>query len=511
MSADDPPAPPSVGSPTSPLPATPPSTPAGGSKKTFAVPSVAVGEDSLLEAISLSSNQSTPTAASSASEAGDQVAALIEQVNAQLALEGMCGGEEAQSPIAEKSSAGPSSGSRLRANTLTSINDLISSLRVDVLAPALANVSTGLDSLRSSGASFSSSSLASASAAGSAWTDAASLAAAGASSAAASAASAQWDSALTKAADLRKGAVLQAAALTLNVGEGVLALKAKSRETVEALKSQGVAKAADTTQLVVTAAQLAVDYLTSLALHLQSSQIVPIITSLGNLRSTFASNLFAGAAGISIGSLPPPSSSVASSDAYQTFKCQSLVHEVSVSAREEWRQVFVVSPRRLLFYEFVVKDLDVAMAVFLRTQGDGGAVEETLVPERRYKSGAIHKGSIEAGESEKVFVFVINNKYSLMRPKTVLYRLSVVNPMGGDDDASPSPLALSLPSAVSCSLSGPSSPDASSSHGGSLLLALYAARLPPPPSFGVRGLEWLYELRGGAAAAAAAAVGLPFP
>ena len=33
----------------------------------------------------------------------------------------------------------------------------------------------------------------------------------------------------------------------------------------------------------------------------------------------------------------------------------------------------------------------------------------------------------------------------------------------------------------------------------------------PGSGIAVRGLEWLYELRGGAAAAAAAAVGLPFP
>ena len=180
--------------------------------------------------------------------------------------------------------------------------------------------------------------------------------------------------------------------------------------------------ASTTATVVVTAAQLAVDYLTSLALHLQTGRFENIRTSLGTLRGTFASAAYeidrAASAGLADGT---------QNDAYKAFRAQTGVNECRVAAREELRQTFVVVEKRLLFYEVVVAENDIMLAIFLRTQGEGGAIEEKIVEEKRYASGAIHKGSIEAGDGLKVFVFVISNIYSRLRPKTVLYRLSVVD------------------------------------------------------------------------------------
>jgi hypothetical protein len=67
------------------------------------------------------------------------------------------------------------------------------------------------------------------------------------------------------------------------------------------------------------------------------------------------------------------------------------------------------------------------MLIKLRTQSDGGATEEDLLDMQKYAAGALHKGSIYAGDFEKVFVFVLVNDYSVIRSKGVLYRVTVVD------------------------------------------------------------------------------------
>ena len=141
-----------------------------------------------------------------------------------------------------------------------------------------------------------------------------------------------------------------------------------------------------------------------------------LVSSLGDIVSRFSTSTFL---------------QLAESEAWASFKALPGAHDVLIPSRSEFTQTFVVGEGKTLFWEFVVQDYDVGMMVKLRSQGDGGGLEEDLLDMKKYECGALNKGSIFAGDFQKIFVFVLSNKYSMMRGKNVLYRVTVVDAEGG--------------------------------------------------------------------------------
>lgn len=86
---------------------------------------------------------------------------------------------------------------------------------------------------------------------------------------------------------------------------------------------------------------------------------------------------------------------------------------------------FNISKGDTISWELEVRALDIDFVVNFRTQGDGGAIETTVVDKTRIKMGKMHSGSWQATENGKV-VILFNNKYSWTKHKEVAYKTSMV-------------------------------------------------------------------------------------
>lgn len=116
-------------------------------------------------------------------------------------------------------------------------------------------------------------------------------------------------------------------------------------------------------------------------------------------------------------------------------------NELVVPARDELTTQFVVPKGSILQWQFRVEKYDIGFAVRLRMQGDGGASECDVFPSQRYPTGVTVRGEWSP-QNDAVLVVVWDNKYSLLRQKTIVFEASV-KPMEGAVDES---LAPALPS-----------------------------------------------------------------
>eukprot|EP01041_Mallomonas_annulata_P000356 gene356-649_t len=107
-----------------------------------------------------------------------------------------------------------------------------------------------------------------------------------------------------------------------------------------------------------------------------------------------------------------------------------MLHEpgtvkIDVPPRSMCRAPFLVTKRSALIWQVRVRILDLGFAVRLRRQGLGGAVEDDIVPMKRYKAGEAIIGGRAATDYTRHIVFVFDNTYSTLRPKKCAHKVQV--------------------------------------------------------------------------------------
>eukprot|EP01041_Mallomonas_annulata_P000355 gene355-646_t len=99
--------------------------------------------------------------------------------------------------------------------------------------------------------------------------------------------------------------------------------------------------------------------------------------------------------------------------------------EIDVPPRSMCRAPFLVPKGSALIWQVRVRTLDLGFAVRLRRQGLGGAVEDDIVPMKRYKAGEAIIGGRAATDYTRHIVFVFDNTYSTLRPKKCAHKVQV--------------------------------------------------------------------------------------
>jgi hypothetical protein len=109
---------------------------------------------------------------------------------------------------------------------------------------------------------------------------------------------------------------------------------------------------------------------------------------------------------------------------YNNFKESDSSVEIQLPAGTNSKIPFFVPKGKAVAWRVMVKALDIAFAVKLRVQGDGGSTEQELEPSRKILMGSIVCGGRKASsEIERYILLEIDNTYSRLRPKTVLYQV----------------------------------------------------------------------------------------
>ena len=204
------------------------------------------------------------------------------------------------------------------------------------------------------------------------------------------------------------------AAIQKRTSESTEALQKITKDASDLIQKRTAETTAIIKENIARRTTYAASVLVSWKEHIETTAVNPLLSSLGQIAAR------AQAVSFLQGRQP--------SEQFKEFASQDMCHSVTLPRREKFTQTFVVEAGMTLFYEFAVEDMDIGMKVMLRSQVDGGSKEEELVDFKKYASNQVHKGSINAGDFEKVFVFMFDNGYSLVRSKTVGYRFTVLDP-----------------------------------------------------------------------------------
>lgn len=105
--------------------------------------------------------------------------------------------------------------------------------------------------------------------------------------------------------------------------------------------------------------------------------------------------------------------------------CEDGATQAEIKAGKVLQLPFRMSPNDTICWEYEVKAHDVEFGLNFRTQGEGGAHEESKVPKSRVAAGQTISGSFTASE-EGTAVLMWDNSYSWARGKTVAYKANVV-------------------------------------------------------------------------------------
>lgn len=98
--------------------------------------------------------------------------------------------------------------------------------------------------------------------------------------------------------------------------------------------------------------------------------------------------------------------------------------EAEIKHGEVLQLPFTMESGSTLHWEFDVKTLDVKFEVRFRTQGDGGAVEETVQASQKFGHGQVQSGSWTTSTTGTL-VLVWDNASSWRRPKHLIYKTSI--------------------------------------------------------------------------------------
>jgi len=102
--------------------------------------------------------------------------------------------------------------------------------------------------------------------------------------------------------------------------------------------------------------------------------------------------------------------------------------EISVAARNEYTTAYFIEQGTLLQWSFRVQEKDIGFGVRVRKMQDfGGSVEEDILPVEKFDNADTVEGSWIADE-DRTIVLVFDNKYSILRSKTVAYLVGTTKP-----------------------------------------------------------------------------------
>jgi hypothetical protein len=108
---------------------------------------------------------------------------------------------------------------------------------------------------------------------------------------------------------------------------------------------------------------------------------------------------------------------------YTEFKETDSSTEIQVPAGSTSKIPFFVPKGKAVAWRIMVKTLDVSFAVKLRVQGDGGSTEQELEEARKIQMGSVICGGRKGSDIERYILLEIDNSYSRLRSKTVVYQV----------------------------------------------------------------------------------------
>jgi len=143
------------------------------------------------------------------------------------------------------------------------------------------------------------------------------------------------------------------------------------------------------------------------------------------------------------------------SEEYLAMLKEPSTVEIDIAARSVCRAPFLIPKGNAVIWAVRIKLLDLGFAVRLRRQGLGGAVEDDIVPMKRYNAGEVITGGRAAVDYARHVVFVFDNTYSTLRAKKCAHRVQVGPHLISEDesllaeeDVMESPFARPVPGSV---------------------------------------------------------------